>query len=213
MFADHWCVFDCFGMDRIPTLHRWRSRLPHWEVEGHWHFITIRCAGTLPAEVKVKLVEIHENLESIDAQSAAFCQLQRQYFLSVEKYLDIGAGFAPFNNVQACESCLQALHQIEEAGWQVGEATIMPNHVHLLLRSLDSACSLKQVVQRFKGRSARSVNLTLERKGKFWQQDWFDRWMRHEGEVVKTVAYIRNNPVKAKLCREWGDYQWRISNL
>tara|TARA_B110000003_G_C16288574_1_gene393931 strand:+ start:482 stop:598 length:117 start_codon:yes stop_codon:yes gene_type:complete len=36
--------------------------------------------------------------------------------------------------------------------------------------------------------------------------------MRHEGELTKTIRYIRNNPVKAKLVSEWSDYHWRISN-
>jgi REP element-mobilizing transposase RayT len=200
-------------MDRIPTLERWRSRLPHWEVDGHWHFITIRCTGTLPSAVKGRLAEIHANLRSIDPQCEAFRQLQRKYFLSMEKYLDVGQGFAPFQITAACNSCLTALQAMETEGWQVGEATLMPNHIHLIIRRMDSTHSMKEILHRFKGRSARAANLALNRKGKFWQQDWFDRWMRHEGELLKTVNYIRNNPVKAKLCSDWSDYLWRISKL
>jgi len=100
---------------------------------------------------------------------------------------------------------------MEKEGWLVGEATVMPNHVHLLILREDSKFSLKEILERFKGRSARWINQELDRSGRFWQQDWFDRWMRHEGELTKTVAYIRNNPVKAKLVDEWRDYRWRIS--
>lgn len=198
-------------MDRIPTLERWRSRLPHWEVDGHWHFVTIRCSGSLPAAVKQNLADIHESLKSIDAQCDEFRQLQRKYFLTMEKYLDAGSGFAPFTNASACQACLKAFEVIEAEGWMVGEATLMPNHVHCLLRRMESAYSLKTIIKRFKGRSARWANQALDRSGKFWQQDWFDRWMRHEAEFIKTVAYIRNNPVKAKLCKEWSDYPWRLS--
>lgn len=72
-----------------------RSRLPHGEVEGHWHFVTIRCHGSLPTVAKLKLKEIHDSLQNIDALSEEFHQLQRRYFLTTEKYLDAGSGFDP----------------------------------------------------------------------------------------------------------------------
>ena len=198
-------------MDLISTRERWRGRLPHWEVEGHWHFVTIRCSGSLPLEVKRRVLEIHRTLESIDSQDTAFHQLQRKYFSTIEKYLDRGTGFAPFTNYAACRECLKAVHVIEDEGWLVGDATIMPNHVHLLIYRKQSGCSLREVLIRFKGRSAKWTNHALGRSGKFWQQDWFDRWMRHEGEFVKTVKYIRDNPVKAKLCEKWDEYPYRIN--
>jgi len=198
-------------MSFIPTVERWRSRLPHWEVSGHWHFVTIRCHGTLPAAVKLRLNEIHQTLQTIEAQTDAFHELQRRYFLTTEKYLDTGTGFAPFKEAYACEQCLGALAVIETEGWLVGEATIMPNHIHLLMIRQNSVFSLKEILMRFKGRSARRINSKLRRRGRFWQEDWFDRWMRHDGERMKTVAYIRNNPVKAGLAKDWADYHWRIS--
>ena len=198
-------------MSMIPTRERWRSRLPHWEVEGHWHFVTIRCQGTLPTAVKRKLGEIHVALQSIHPQSEEFQQLQRRYFLTTEKYLDRGAGFAPFKEVRPCELYLEALTVMESEGWLVGEATVMPNHVHLLVIRQNSEFSLKQVLTRLKGRSSRWINQELQRSGRFWQEDWFDRWMRNEGELTKTINYIRNNPVKAGLVDEWTDYRWWIS--
>ena len=198
-------------MTIIPTRERWRSRLPHWEVEGHWHFITIRCHGSLPNEVKRKLAEIQESLQAIQPQSEEFNQLQRRSFLTTEKYLDAGEGFAPFTATRPCELCLDALEAMESEGWLVGEATIMPNHVHLLIIRQQSDFSLKEILKRFKGRSARWMNQELDRSGRFWQEDWFDRWMRHDGERAKTVAYIRQNPVKAGLVDEWSEYPWRVS--
>ena len=199
-------------MVSIPTLERWRSRLPHWEVDGHWHFVTIRCQGSLPVEAKIKLQEIHQALESIDPQCDDFRLLQRRYFLMSEKYLDMGSGFAPFEHPRACKLCLDALEQMQAEGWLVGEATIMPNHIHLLILRHASEYSLKQILTRFKGRSSRWINKELARTGRAWQHDWFDRWMRHEGELDKVVAYIRNNPVKAQLVSKWDDYRWRISS-
>jgi len=197
-------------MGIIPTRERWRSRLPHWEVDAHWHFVTIRCHGSLPEAVKQQVLEIHTNLQSIEPNCEAFQQLQRQYFLTVEKYLDTGRGFAPFMNPETCQQCLQAIHAMETEGWKTGAAVVMPNHIHLLIHAEPPASTLREVLIRFKGRSAKWANQTLGRSGKFWQQDWFDRWMRHEAEVAKVVNYIRENPVKAKLCQNWEEYPYRI---
>lgn len=192
---------------------RWRSRLPHWEVAEHWHFITIRCQGSLPSEARRKIREIHEALSKIDPQHADFAQLQRQYFLSTEKYLHQNVGFAPFAQPATNRSCLEDWQGLNDDGWQVGEAVIMPNHLHGLIYPDKTHRPLREALIRFKGRSARRLNLILGRKGRFWQQDWFDRWMRHEGELGKTIDYIRQNPVKAKLVREWQDWPWRISQI
>jgi REP element-mobilizing transposase RayT len=37
-------------------------------------------------------------------------------------------------------------------------------------------------------------------------EDYFDRYIRNSAHYERTVLYIENNPVKAKLCRapeEW----------
>jgi REP element-mobilizing transposase RayT len=198
----------------VATKARWRARLPHWEVAGHWHFITIRCHGSLPPSAQEKIRQIHASLQRIEANDPAFSQLQRQYLLTTEKYLDQGTGFAPFTDSPICRDVLSALDKMTGEGWEVGEAVIMPNHVHLLTIQTDSVgLSLKKALERFKGRSARTLNARLQRKGRFWQEDWFDRWMRNEDEKAKTIRYIRNNPVKARLAAKWQDYPWRISNF
>ena len=200
-------------MDLFQTNERWRSRLPHWEVNDQWHFVTIRCQGTLPLATQEKVRAIHGKLQSIQANSSDFHRLQRQYFLIAEKYLDQRRGFTPFKDQRCCHLMLQLLETIEADGWALGEATVMPNHIHILIKNVQSPFLMKQVVTRFKGRSARRLNLYLKRRGRFWQQDWFDRWMRNEAELTKVVRYIRDNPIKARLARNWADYRWRISRL
>ncbi len=205
-------IFDFFWeMSFEQTMSRWRGRLPHWEVAERWHFITIRCQGSLPPEARVKIREIHRALSQITATDPEFAQLQRQYFLSTEKYLDQNFGFAPFVQTTANRSCLEDLERLEGDGWLVGEAVIMPNHLHCVIYPGEKHLPLREALSRLKGRSARRLNVLLKRQGRFWQQDWFDRWMRNEAELDKTINYIRQNPVKAKLVDDWRDYPWRIS--
>lgn len=189
------------------TLKRWRNRLPHWEVEKGTYFITIRCQGSLPAVVQRKIKELKASLEQIESQSEAFDQLQRQIFMTAEKYLDRGEGFAPFSDASCCQTFASELKTIA-TDWHVADWVIMPNHVHFVLLDNGSAVSLSEALRKFKGRSARACNLTLGRGGTFWQRDWFDRWMRNESELAKVRRYIEQNPVKAKLVEKANDYPW-----
>jgi len=63
----------------------WHTQLPHWEVERGVYFITIRCAGSLPKNVRERITEIQKSLSEVEAADQAFYQLQRQYFLTLEK--------------------------------------------------------------------------------------------------------------------------------
>jgi len=197
----------------VPTESRWRSQLPHWEVRGAWHFITIRCQGSLPEPALRRIREIHHKLQNTAAQSPEFAELQRQYFLTAEKYLDTSHGFAPFRDKEICEVAIAAIRKSEMDGWQLNDGVIMPNQLHLLMKKAsDTGYTLKETIERLKGRSARLVNQALARKGRCWQEDWFDRWMRSDAERDRTVQYIRNNPVKARLCRDWTTYHGRIES-
>ena len=192
------------------TRERWHSRLPHWEVADRSHFVTIRCAGSLPDIALDRVREVHASLRTITPNSPHFAMLQRQYFLTCEKYLDHGGGFAPFNHLDACSIVLTALHQIEtEAGWGVPHFVVMPNHVHFLLVPVNAPPErLRFAIRRFKGRVARQANLALGRSGAFWQTDWFDRWVRSAAEETRIIEYIQQNPAKAGLVRDWREYRW-----
>ena len=86
----------------------------------------------------------------------------------------------------------------DEGGWLLDEAAVIPNCIHLLILWQNSNFSLGVVLNRFKGRSAHLVNQALGNSGRFWQEDWFDRLMCHEGELTKTTPYISQQPSQSE---------------
>jgi REP element-mobilizing transposase RayT len=123
------------------------------------------------------------------------------------------SGFAPFKNNNVALLLIDELRRLEQrSGWQVTAAVVMPNHIHFLAQSKTETetQSLREVIRNFKGRTARLANQTISRKGKFWQRDWFDRWMRDESEIARTTKYIRHNPVKAGLVKIPSNWPWQI---
>ncbi|HKK18524.1 MAG TPA: transposase, partial [Opitutales bacterium] len=174
------------------TLRRWRNRLPHWEIDNGTYFVTVRCAGSLPDSVKAKIKALQTSLDAIEAKDPEFEQLQRQIFLTAEKYLDRGQGFVPFKNPKCCRAFIGELDNFE-AGWQITDYVIMPNHIHFVALDNDSPLSLGEMMKRFKGRTARHCNQAIGRSGAFWQRDWFDRWVRSNSELEKVRRYIAQN--------------------
>jgi hypothetical protein len=52
------------------------------------------------------------------------------------------------------------------------------------------------------------ANLILGHSGAFWQHENYDRFIRDEAELERTIKYVLYNPVKAKLVKEQKDWKW-----
>src|SRR6185369_669934 len=74
---------------------------------------------------------------------------------------------------------------------------IMPNHVHLLFQVQD--VPMCQLVDAWKGYTAKEANKVLSRRGKFWQDGYWDTYIRDNEHERRTRRYIENNPAKACL--------------
>jgi len=84
---------------------------------------------------------------------------------------------------------------------------IMPNHVHLLIQT-EKEESLNSILQSLKGFSGLAINKLLNRKGKFWEEESYDRVVRDEKHFDICMKYIIKNPVKAGLCQDGLKYKW-----
>jgi putative transposase len=63
-------------------------------------------------------------------------------------------------------------------------------------------------MQAIKGASAHRINKLLNRQGKVWQEESFDRALRREEQVQEKLFYILDNPVRAGLVSNPLDYRW-----
>ncbi len=92
-------------------------------------------------------------------------------------------------------------------------AVIMPDHVHLIFTPLvntkkSEIYCLAEIMGGIKGASAQLINLALNRQGRVWQTESFDRVLRSSESLDAKIAYIMENPVRAGLVSQWGDYPW-----
>jgi hypothetical protein len=64
-----------------------------------------------------------------------------------------------------------------------------------------------------KSYTANRANALLSRSGPFWAREYFDRYIRNGEHFTNTVAYIHNNPVKAKLCSDPSDWPFSSAHF
>jgi putative DNA methylase len=99
--------------------------------------------------------------------------------------------------------------------WEPVEYVVMPNHIHLLVAITEG--SLRSVMIPFKRWTAgKAISMLGLKTRPFWQEEWFDHWVRSEREYQKIIDYIRCNPVKAGLVRNyraWSYGSWNERSI
>jgi putative transposase len=90
---------------------------------------------------------------------------------------------------------------------RVHAATLMPNHVHLVVTPNDVA-ALPRFVQQLSQRYAQDRNKRTGGSGKLFEQRYFSRPILDERQLAVTVAYVELNPVRAGIVSSPADYRW-----
>jgi len=169
----------------------WHSRgyLPHFDSPGTIQSITIRLADSLPASL-----ELRQALErTLDAPGE-----RRQ---RLEALLDAGRGSCALKDPRAARSVEDALLYLDGERYRLLAWVVMPNHVHMLLEVIEGH-SLWRIMQSLKVRTARECNRALGTSGRFWEPEYYDRYIRNEQHLRNAIRYIHQNPVVAGLVLE-----------
>jgi putative transposase len=104
------------------------------------------------------------------------------------------------------------LLHFDEGRYRLLAWCIMPNHVHVVIEILDRP-SLSEIVGSWKSFTAKQANAKLGRSGSFWHADYFDRYMRNEDHLTRTIEYVEYNPVKAGLVEVASIWPWSSARL
>lgn len=200
-------------MEKIVEKHR-RS-LPHLQLEGQIISLTWRLAFTLPQT----LLDMQEDLR----QTLAVCRNGTIAF-DISRYTEYGKKLQDYDaylgkfelagislTEDAIASMLASAFRFYDSSlYELHSYCLMPNHVHLLIRPLQDGQGVfhqtSAIVQRLKSYTAKRIDTHLGRRGKVWQADYFDRFIRNPADYLNVVKYILDNPLKAGLVKhheEW----------
>ncbi len=171
-----------------------RGYLPHRDEPGLIQFVTFRLADSFPAELRHEW----EQLLKIEDERIRRTEL--------EAYLDLGHGACYLRDPRVAEMTAKALQHFDGERYRLIAWTVMPNHVHVLFQT--TAQPMSKVIQSWKGFTGWKTNQILELTGDLWQEDYWDTYMRDDEHEQRTIRYLLNNPVKAKLTDRWQDWPW-----
>ena len=90
--------------------------------------------------------------------------------------------------------------------WSLFSWCLMPNHVHLLLRTEEA--NLGRGVKAVHEQFATYVNRRHEEHGHVFGDRFHNRIVRDDAHFIATLRYIARNPVAAGLCSSASDWPW-----
>jgi len=177
----------------------WHSRgyLPHFDGIELPQFITIHLADSIPQKV---IKRWKQELKSLKYEQERIL-LQRR----IEMYLDQGYGEAVLRDTRVATMVQNALLKFDGTRYRLFAWVVMPNHLHSLMTRFPTY-ELSDILHSLKSYTAHEANKILHRNGQFWIEDYFDRYIRNQEHFRRTVQYIENNPVKARLCKTPSDW-------
>jgi len=173
-----------------------RGNLPHRNKEGLIQFITFRLADSLPQSI-LKDIEIEIKILSEDKREI---EKRKKY----QYWLDKGLGCCALANREMAQVVQEALQHHDGDKYDLLAWSIMPNHVHVLIKTSGDLVRIIQSWKSFTGKWAlannKKYNLGIDKDAtQFWMPEYWDRFIRDEEHFNNTVRYILNNPFKAKL--------------
>lgn len=178
----------------------WHSRgyLPHFEGSEIAQTINLRLADSLPKRV----LERWSQELTLDPLMNASVVRER-----IERYLDQGYGSCALRDKRMAKMVQNSLLHFDGERYSLCAWVVMPNHVHLLLTT-NSVWPLSKIMKLFKSYTSHEANRILARRGQFWMEDYFDRYIRNAKHFTNAITYIGNNPVKAGLCQKPSDWMF-----
>ena len=107
---------------------------------------------------------------------------------------------------------LDHINSGDEKFYQLIAVVVMPDHVHLIFRPR-AGFTLPRAMKGIKGVSAKLVNESRSTLGTFWQDEYHDRILRSEEEMIEKARYVLENPLRAGLIQAREQYPYLIDNL
>lgn len=84
----------------------------------------------------------------------------------------------------------------------------MDNHFHLIIRTPNNPKLLSKYMQKVAGTYSMELNRKYQRVGHTFQGRYNANFLPYKKDLLRTRAYLRQNPVREGLVRKAGDYKW-----
>jgi REP element-mobilizing transposase RayT len=160
-----------------------RGYLPHFDAPNITQFVTFMLEDSFPIERRMEWEPILKEPDE---------SLRRR---KLETWLDRGYGACWLRRPEIAECVEQLLRANDGKTFCLQAWVLMPNHTHIVVDVWKTP--LSQLLKEWKGRSAHDANQLLSRRGRFWQGESFDTYIRDPDHLARAIHYTEHNPSKA----------------
>jgi putative transposase len=98
-----------------------------------------------------------------------------------------------------------AVRYFEDRRYELLAYVVMNDHIHVLVAPMDPH-RLEGIIQGWKSYTGHALRRHAPRGSPVWQEEYFDRIVRDEPELIAKAQYILNNPWKR--WPELAEYEW-----
>ena len=195
----------------------YRHNLPHFQQPGQAYFITWILKDAVPQKAfsnyTSQLQNLKNQLELFKQEKKdekQISELRDQYQLVRKKYFNSYDDLLARNRTDSIDLTkadnlkviIEALKFLENVKLKTYAYSIMPNHVHWVLRLFEkdqnnNLVYLQDIMHSVKRYSANKINKLEGRKGTLWQKESFDTTIRDNKHLFHAIEYTLNNPVNA----------------
>ncbi|KPU26426.1 hypothetical protein TR13x_10125 [Caloranaerobacter sp. TR13] len=111
-----------------------------------------------------------------------------------------------FNDKIACELFIVVVTYLKYIyDFNVYGFVIMPDHVHIIIHPCANK-NISEIMKRIKGNFSRMYNKIYDNHGQIWQRKFYDNAIRNPNQIIKTIEYIHNNPIRSNLVNRVDEY-------
>jgi REP element-mobilizing transposase RayT len=171
-----------------------RGYLPHRDEPGLIQFVTFRLADCFPEARRSEWEHLLKVEDDFQRRAA------------LEEYLDKGRGECFLRRPEIAQLVEDAVRFFHGKRYELLAWVVMPNHAHALFEV--STTPMADILESWKKHTANKANRLLQRKGRFWQADYWDTYMRDSQHELETRTYIESNPVSAGLVLDPKAWPW-----
>ena len=192
------------------------THLPHWRIPGATYAVTFRLKDSLTESAQkdfhqqreilterlhdlLSKKESRSILESLIAIRAEIAGLQETM---LESALNQCHGACHLKRVEFAKIVMDALKFFDGSRYELFAWSVMPNHVHAVLRPADGH-DLEKILHSWKSFTAKKANEMLGQTGSFWQEEDYDHVIRDGEDFEHQIRYVLNNPLKGNAARDW----------
>jgi putative transposase len=95
---------------------------------------------------------------------------------------------------------------VDAYGWELHAYCLMRNHFHLVV--ITASANFSDGMQRLLSAYVRYFNRRHKRGGHLFKRPFRSEPIKDERQLATAITYVGDNPVRAGICADGGEYTW-----